>query len=80
MRRMKVFDDAALLKMLTETTPRTIFPARRIGCLAAGCEASFLALGGNPLEDFANLKKIAVSMKQGFVLRLDPAGAAAPAH
>lgn len=81
-RRLKVFDDVTLLRMLTETTPKVIFPSRKIGCLAAGCEASFLALEGNPLEDFGNLKKIAVRMKQGFVLRLDEAGssAAPPPH
>ncbi|MDL2717012.1 MAG: amidohydrolase family protein [Acidobacteriota bacterium] len=80
-RRLKVFDDAALVRMLTQSTPRAIFPSRKIGCLAAGCEASFLALDGNPLEDFSNLGKIAVRMKQGFVLRLEPAEAAGrPAH
>lgn len=64
-----VYDDARILRMLTEDGPRAIFPKRKIGCLAAGCEASFLALDGNPLEDFDALKRIKVRMKEGFVLR-----------
>ena len=77
-RRLKVFDDVTLLKMLTGTTPKVIFPSRRIGCLEAGCEASFLALEGNPLEDFSSLKRIGMRMKQGCVLRLDAQGGVAP--
>lgn len=68
-RRTGVYDDAALLRMLTNDGPRAVFPSRRVGCLAAGCEASFLALEGNPLEDFQALKRIRTRMKEGFVLR-----------
>jgi imidazolonepropionase-like amidohydrolase len=80
-RRLGVFDDATLLKMLTETTPRAIFPSRKIGSLAAGFEASFLALDGDPLKDFSALHRISMRMKQGYVLRLatsvaDPVGEA----
>jgi imidazolonepropionase-like amidohydrolase len=69
-RKLGVFDDAALLRMLTTTTPRVIFPSRNIGSLEPGAEASFLALDGNPLEDFSALHRISMRMKQGFVLRL----------
>ena len=47
-----VVDPLALLKLGTEDTPRAIFPQRRIGFLRDGYEASFLALEGNPLEDW----------------------------
>ncbi len=76
-RRYGVYDDASILKMLTEDGARAIFPKRKVGCLAAGCEASFLALEANPLEDFDALKRIRLRMKEGFVLK-DVAGAPAP--
>ena len=60
-----VFDNLALLKMWSEATPRAIFPGRRIGALADGYEASFLALAGDPLEDLANVRRIRLRFKQG---------------
>jgi len=68
LRTLGVFSDRELLTMWSVATPRAIFPARRIGCLEAGCEASFLALSGNPLADFTNVRRITVRMKQGVVL------------
>lgn len=65
---MRAVDDTALLKMWTEITPQTIFPKRKIGLLKEGYEASFLALEGNPLEDFRNVKKIKLRIKQGHFL------------
>ena len=44
-----VFDRPTLLRMLCETTPKSIFPRREIGLLAEGYEATFLALEGDPL-------------------------------
>ncbi len=67
--RLGVFDNATLLKMWTENTPATIFPARKIGRLAQGYEASFLALEGNPLDDLSNVRKIKLRCKQGNILR-----------
>lgn len=63
-----VFDNLTLLKMWTETTAKTIFPQRKIGALREGYEASFLALEGNPLEDWQNVRKIKLRFKQGFLL------------
>jgi imidazolonepropionase-like amidohydrolase len=63
-----VFDNRELLKMWSETTPRAIFPGRRIGSLADGYEASFLALEGDPLADFANVRRIKLRFKQGHLL------------
>lgn len=68
LRTLGVFSDAELLRMWSVVTPRAIFPKRRIGCFDRGCEASFLALEGNPLEDFGNAKKIGLRMKQGVLL------------
>jgi imidazolonepropionase-like amidohydrolase len=60
-----VVDALALLKLWTEDTPRSIFPQRRIGFLRDGYEASFLALAGNPLDDWRNIRRITLRFKQG---------------
>jgi len=68
LRGLGVFDNLTLLKMWTETTARTMFPQRKIGALSEGYEASFLALEGNPLEDWQNVRKIKRRFKQGVLL------------
>jgi hypothetical protein len=68
LRSLGVFSDPALLRMWTETTPRSIFPGRSIGELRDGFEASFLALEGDPLKDWRSLWKIKLRCKQGFLL------------
>lgn len=68
--RLQVFDNLTLLKMWVENTPQTIFPERKLGHLQDGYEASFLALDGNPLEDFSNISKISFRFKQGHVIQL----------
>ena len=70
LRSLELFDNLTLLKMWTETTPETIFPDRKIGRLDEGFEASFLALEGNPLDDFENTQKISLWFKQGHFLEL----------
>jgi hypothetical protein len=65
-----VFDNRALLKMLVETTPRAIFPKRKIGYLQEGYEASFLVLDANPLDKLENLQRIVRCVKQGQLLDL----------
>ena len=60
-----VIDNLALLKLWVEDTPRAIFPQRRIGFLREGYEASFLALEGNPLDDWRNVRRITRRFKQG---------------
>lgn len=67
---LKVFDNLTLLKLLCENTPRTIFPKRKIGLLKDGYEASFLALEGNPLDDFMSVKRIGLRFKQGVIIHL----------
>ena len=61
-------DNLSILRMWARDTPRTIFPNRALGDLAPGYEASFLVLGADPLEDAANLERIALRVKQGFVM------------
>ncbi len=68
--KLRVFDNLTLLKMWCETTAATIFPKRKIGYLKDGYEASFLVLGGDPLQDFTNVQKIWMRIKQGEVLSL----------
>jgi hypothetical protein len=63
-----VFDNLTLLRMWSAITPRTIFPERQIGALQEGFEASFLALEGDPLKDFSNVRRIKIRFKQGLLL------------
>jgi imidazolonepropionase-like amidohydrolase len=57
-----------MLRIASMDTPAFIFPDRRIGCLEIGCEASFLAFKGNPLEDFNAIRTFAYQMKDGDVI------------
>jgi hypothetical protein len=66
--KLRLFSNQELLKMWCETTPRAVFPARRIGRLDTGYEASFLVLEGDPVSDFANTGKISLRVKRGLVL------------
>lgn len=68
LKRLGAFDNLTLLKMWCETTAWTIFPKRKIGHLKDGFEASFLALSGDPLQDFSNVKEIQLRFKQGTLL------------
>jgi hypothetical protein len=58
------------IQSLSVLTPQDIFPARRIGVLAPGYEASFLALTKNPIASFANVSTITLRVKQGAVINL----------
>jgi imidazolonepropionase-like amidohydrolase len=65
LRTLHLFDNRTLLKMWCEATPAAIFPGRHIAKFAEGYEASFLALGGNPIEDFEQVRAIRRRFKQG---------------
>jgi imidazolonepropionase-like amidohydrolase len=67
---LKLFDNLTLLKMWCEVTPQSIFPDRKIGRLRDGYEASFLALAGDPIQDYLNVKRIELRVKQGVILSL----------
>jgi hypothetical protein len=62
---LDAFGTSALLRSWSEITPRAIFPDRDIGRFEPGYEASFLVLDGNPLEDFQNVTRIRMGVKQG---------------
>ena len=64
-------DSATLINSWSTFTAETIFPRRKIGLLKEGYEASFLVLGANPIENFAAVEQITLSVKQGHVF--DPA-------
>ncbi len=65
-----VFSNAEMLRMWAINSPRTIFPDRRVGCLEPGCEASFLVLGSDPIEDFQAVRDIRLRFKQGAELEI----------
>jgi imidazolonepropionase-like amidohydrolase len=65
----EVFSNLELLKMWSETTPKVIFPQRKIGRLEDGYEANFLVLEGNPIQDFSRVKRIRMRVKQGDLLK-----------
>jgi imidazolonepropionase-like amidohydrolase len=54
------------------TTPRAIFPGRRLGALRPGHEASFLALACDPLVALACQSRITMRVKQGTMLHVPP--------
>ena len=66
-----VFTDLELLRLWSESTPRAIFPARRVGCLTGGCEASFLVLAADPSADISRVGDIRLRVKDGVILAED---------
>lgn len=68
-----VLSNAELVRLWSMATPRAIFPGRRVGEFTPGAEASFLALAGDPLADFTNVRRILLRVKQGRVLTLPTA-------
>ncbi|WP_309714504.1 hypothetical protein [Armatimonas sp.] len=65
-----VFSLPEVLRTWWTATPQAIFPGRKIGQLNDAYEASFLVLEKNPLLELANLKTIALRVKQGNLLLL----------
>jgi hypothetical protein len=57
--------------MRSENTARSIFPKRKIARLQDGYVASFLVLGVNPIEDFANTQNIKLRVKQGVFIAVE---------
>jgi hypothetical protein len=60
--------ELTVLKLLSEVTPKHLFPDRKIGELRHGFEASFLALDKNPLKKLSGIRDISMAMKQGHLL------------
>ncbi|MGE3929407.1 MAG: amidohydrolase family protein [Hyphomonadaceae bacterium] len=69
---LRVFPREQLLRIALETG-RRMFPARRIGCFDVGCEADFLTLRENPMQDLRALRTIETRIKAGRALPA-PAG------
>lgn len=65
---LNVFDNKYLLSILT-SSPKHIFPKRKIGEIKEGYEASFLVLNGNPIEDIQNIRSINMSAKNGILMK-----------
>ncbi|MFN8572078.1 MAG: hypothetical protein U0132_08480 [Gemmatimonadaceae bacterium] len=68
MRALGAWSDSTVLQMWMRT-PSAIFPARKIGRLEDGYEASFLVLKDNPLQRFDAVQDIRLRVKQGCVLK-----------
>ncbi len=66
--KLGVFTNNEMLQMLCYSTPKAIFPNRKIAAFKEGYEASFLVLNNNPLEDLESIKSIEMMMKQGILL------------
>jgi imidazolonepropionase-like amidohydrolase len=69
--KLGVFSNLELLTIWANATPKAIFPARKIGELKPGYEATFLSLAGNPLVDFNNVTRILLRVKQGRLLAVE---------
>lgn len=65
------FRPAELLAMASMQTPRWMYPQRRVGCLEAGCEASFSVYASNPIDDLGRLGAPALVVKDGAVVARD---------
>lgn len=65
-----VLSNRELLRLWSGTTPKAVFPQRKIGELKEGYEANFLVLDGNPIQDFSEITRIRVRVKQGELVDL----------
>lgn len=54
-------------------TGRRLFPQRRIGCFEPGCEADFLVIGADPIQDVRALRDIRLRIKAGRRMEAPPA-------
>ncbi len=68
-----ILDPSTVLDLWTRVTPQVAFPGRAVGRLAAGFEASLLALGCDPTEDWSCTAQIAHREKQGADLDMEGA-------
>lgn len=65
LRALGLWTDAELLEMWSVTTPRAIFPHRRIGAFRPGFEASLVALPCDPLVRFECLRDVRLRISRG---------------
>lgn len=62
---LKELDYAKALKSMCETTPRAIYPKRKIGKIEEGFEANFIVINDNPLENLLKLRAVSFKVKNG---------------
>lgn len=60
-----ILSNLDLIRAWSITTPQSIFPYRRLGCLDDGCEASVIGLACNPVEAFDCVDEITFRLKEG---------------
>lgn len=65
-----VFGPGEVLQ-ITLSTGAQLYPDRRIGCFAPGCEADFLVLDRDPTVDIAALRTISMRIKNGRTVGID---------
>ena len=70
--QLDAVSNLTLLRMWTTNCAQMAFPGRKVGSLEDGFEASFLALSGNPLDDFSYTQDIRLRFKDGRVLEVEP--------
>jgi imidazolonepropionase-like amidohydrolase len=74
----KLWTNAELIHLLARDTPRWIAPGRNVGDLNTGSEATFVVLGGNPLDDPAALFDVRRVYKRGVMIWEQPPRNAPP--
>lgn len=75
----EIWSAQELVELLSVKTPRWIFPGRSIGALGPGCEASFVVLSSNPLDDPKALLDVEAVYKDGVrIWERKPAGGPGP--
>ena len=66
--QLKVMPRSDLLRIATMVTPRALFPTRDLGNFSEGAEASFVALGSDPLLVLSTLRHPLLLVKRGTLL------------
>jgi imidazolonepropionase-like amidohydrolase len=61
----QLFNPEFIINTMCNVSAQMLYPNRKIGQLRAGYEASFITLDKNPMDDWKNLGKINLKIKQG---------------
>lgn len=77
LRATALFEGPALINMATTNGAQLAFAGRKLGTLAVGSEASFIAFFQNPLSDWASTRTPVEGMRAGHVL-IDEIGLLTP--
>jgi imidazolonepropionase-like amidohydrolase len=64
-----VFSNRELLDVYCQQTAKQIFPLRKIGEIKEGYESNFLVLENSPLMDISSIKKIALRVRRGVIVK-----------